>query len=47
MLLLQYFERHQADLIEVYENIKMVAKMAAKMGCFLKMTSFYVVYVLY
>jgi len=32
----KYSERHQLDIIEVYEKVKMVAKMAAKMGCFLK-----------
>ena len=32
----KYSERHQVDIIEVYEKVKMVAKMAAKMGCFLK-----------
>jgi len=43
----KYSERHQADVIEVYKKFKMVAKMAAKIGCFFKMISIYVVYILY
>jgi len=29
-----YSERHQVDIIEVYEKFKMVAKMAAKRDAF-------------